>query len=278
MTTTPTRQEDPVTTLEGLGWNPLDADNGETSYFFGGLAGSLDHVFANDAALDLVTGRDDLADQRQRADLLRVQPLQLQRRRRSTTQTAFRSSDHNPEIIGIKAPTSTAPATVDTVQVLASNDFHGRLLDDPAQRLGRCRGDGRRGQGPARRRTATPSFAMAGDIVGASTFESFIQNDKPTIDAMNEAGLEVSAAGNHEFDQGYDDLMDRIMSRDRPRGWGRLALHRGQRPLDAATGDLRPRDRPHRRQLRPLQRRHLVEGVRRPQRRRTASASASSAR
>ena len=55
-------------------------------------------------------------------------------------------------------------------------------------------------------------FAMAGDIVGASTFESFIQNDKPTIDAMNEAGLEVSAAGNHEFDQGYDDLMDRIMS------------------------------------------------------------------
>ena len=62
------------------------------------------------------------------------------------------------------------------------------------------------------RRTPTRSFAMAGDIVGASTFESFIQNDKPTIDAMNEAGLEVSAAGNHEFDQGYDDLMDRIMS------------------------------------------------------------------
>src|SRR5699024_976061 len=32
-------QEDPITTLEGLGWNPLDADNGETSYFYGGLAG-----------------------------------------------------------------------------------------------------------------------------------------------------------------------------------------------------------------------------------------------
>ena len=72
---------------------------------------------------------------------------------------------------------------------------------------------------------------MAGDIVGASTFESFIQNDKPTIDAMNEAGLEVSAAGNHEFDQGYDDLMDRIMSATTPtRRRSRLALHRGQRP------------------------------------------------
>ena len=44
-------------------------------------------------------------------------------------------------------------------------------------------------------------FAAAGDLIGASTFESFIQKDKPTIDALNEAGLEVSAVGNHEFDR-----------------------------------------------------------------------------
>ena len=31
-------------------------------------------------------------------------------------------------------------------------------------------------------------FAAAGDLIGASTFESFIQKDKPTIDALNEAG------------------------------------------------------------------------------------------
>ena len=55
-------------------------------------------------------------------------------------------------------------------------------------------------------------FSAAGDLIGASTFESFIQNDKPTIDALNEAGLEVSAAGNHEFDQGYDDLLNRVMA------------------------------------------------------------------
>ena len=30
-------------------------------------------------------------------------------------------------------------------------------------------------------------FAAAGDLIGASTFESFIQKDKPTIDALNEA-------------------------------------------------------------------------------------------
>ena len=63
-------------------------------------------------------------------------------------------------------------------------------------------------------RTENPNtvFAAAGDLIGASTFESFIQQDKPTIDALNEAGLEVSAVGNHELDQGYDDLVDRVMA------------------------------------------------------------------
>ena len=55
-------------------------------------------------------------------------------------------------------------------------------------------------------------FAAAGDLIGASTFESFIQKDKPTIDALNEAGLDVSAVGNHEFDQGYNDLVNRVMA------------------------------------------------------------------
>ena len=55
-------------------------------------------------------------------------------------------------------------------------------------------------------------FAAAGDLIGASTFESFIDQDKPTIDALNSAGLEVSSVGNHEFDQGYDDLVNRVMA------------------------------------------------------------------
>ena len=48
-------------------------------------------------------------------------------------------------------------------------------------------------------------------MIGASTFESFIQHDKPTLDVLNEAGLAVSAAGNHEFDAGYADLVNRVM-------------------------------------------------------------------
>ena len=54
-------------------------------------------------------------------------------------------------------------------------------------------------------------FAAAGDMIGASTFTSFIQQDVPTIEALNAAGLDVSAVGNHEFDQGWADLRDRVM-------------------------------------------------------------------
>ena len=55
-------------------------------------------------------------------------------------------------------------------------------------------------------------FAAAGDLIGASTFESFIAQDKPTIDVLNQAGLDVSSVGNHEFDKGYDDIVDRVLA------------------------------------------------------------------
>ena len=107
------------------------------------------------------------------------------------------------------SPTGVGAATTSTVQVLGINDFHGRIgasgIEAGAAVLGGA---------VDQLRTAYPFtvFAAAGDLIGASTFESFIQQDKPTIDALNEAGLEVSAVGNHEFDQGYADLVDRVMA------------------------------------------------------------------
>ncbi len=109
-----------------------------------------------------------------------------------------------------QAPAAHALPTVD-VTIVGINDFHGRLLA------------GRDSGGAAKLATAVDSvraeygeentiFAAAGDLIGASTFESFIQQDKPTLDVLNAAGLDVSAVGNHEFDKGYDDLVDRVMS------------------------------------------------------------------
>lgn len=95
------------------------------------------------------------------------------------------------------------------IQVLATNDFHGRLLPNRDE-AGAAVLSGAVKQ--LRAENPNTVFTAAGDLIGASTFESFIAQDKPTIDALNEAGLEVSAAGNHEFDKGYDDLVNRVMA------------------------------------------------------------------
>ncbi|PMC76956.1 5'-nucleotidase C-terminal domain-containing protein [Brachybacterium sp. UMB0905] len=52
-----------------------------------------------------------------------------------------------------------------------------------------------------------------GDNVGGSAFPSAIQNDEPTIDFLNALGVDAAAIGNHEYDQGQQDLLERIAPR-----------------------------------------------------------------
>lgn len=106
------------------------------------------------------------------------------------------------------APAQAATPSV-YVNVVATNDFHGRIRSNGVE-AGAAVVAGAIDQ--MRQTWPNTVFAAAGDLIGASTFESFIAQDKPTIDALNAAGLEVSAAGNHEFDQGYDDLVNRVMA------------------------------------------------------------------
>ena len=98
------------------------------------------------------------------------------------------------------------------IQVLTINDFHGRIEAGF--------GNGEAGAAVlagavAEFRATNPNtlFVSAGDNIGASTFTSFIDSDNPTIDALRTAGLDVSVVGNHEFDQGFDDLVDRVIPR-----------------------------------------------------------------
>jgi 5'-nucleotidase len=46
-----------------------------------------------------------------------------------------------------------------------------------------------------------------GDLIGASPIVSALFHDEPTIDILNKVGLETTAAGNHEFDEGYRELL-----------------------------------------------------------------------
>ena len=103
------------------------------------------------------------------------------------------------------------------VQLLAINDFHGNL-EPPTGSSGRIATSHRqRDAGGAEylathleqlgRTTRTRSIVGAGDLIGASPLLSALFHDEPTIEAMNALGLDVTGVGNHEFDEGVDELL-----------------------------------------------------------------------
>jgi 5'-nucleotidase len=47
----------------------------------------------------------------------------------------------------------------------------------------------------------------AGDLVGATPLVSAAFHDEPTIELMDEVGLQISSVGNHEFDEGVSELL-----------------------------------------------------------------------
>ncbi|WP_262424659.1 metallophosphoesterase [Brachybacterium sp. Z12] len=99
---------------------------------------------------------------------------------------------------------AAAAETGDQVSLMTFNDFHGAL--GGAGGLV-CAVETVRADNPA-------SFLFsAGDNVGGTAFESAVQNDEPTIDVLNAMGVDATAIGNHEYDQGIGDLLDRIEPR-----------------------------------------------------------------
>jgi 5'-nucleotidase len=91
------------------------------------------------------------------------------------------------------------------LQILAINDFHGNL-EPPADDLGGAAylaAHLRRAEGTAQHSVTV----SAGDLVGASPLISSLFHDEPTIKAANLFGLDVNAAGNHEFDEGWRELL-----------------------------------------------------------------------
>ena len=136
--------------------------------------------------------RGHLGHQRRGVRRLPVQPLQLQRHaavRRRQPVRGLRPQPGDRRHRPARLPTPTTPRSRSS----ATNDFHGRLLADGANAAGAAVLAGAVKE--LRADNPNTAFVAAGDLIGASTFESFIQNDKPTIEALNEAGLDVSVGG-----------------------------------------------------------------------------------
>ncbi|HEY5616803.1 MAG TPA: bifunctional metallophosphatase/5'-nucleotidase [Vicinamibacterales bacterium] len=102
-------------------------------------------------------------------------------------------------------------ATVD-VQLLAINDFHGAL--EPASggvgRIASADAGGIEYLGAhlARLKAANPNTVIvsAGDNIGGTPLLSSLFHDEASVEALNLAGLQVSALGNHELDEGWWEL------------------------------------------------------------------------
>ena len=117
-------------------------------------------------------------------------------------------------------PASTPGRTV-KVQLLALNDFHGQLTPPAAPLVLRRDAAGKPvrvdaggvaflAEHIARLRAENPRNTLvvsAGDLVGASPLVSALFHDEPTVEAMNLLGLDLSAVGNHEFDEGREELL-----------------------------------------------------------------------
>jgi 5'-nucleotidase len=104
------------------------------------------------------------------------------------------------------------------VQILAINDFHGNLeppglaINAPASGPDAVRvpaGGAAYMAGALKAKRGGNPYSVtvsAGDMIGAAPLVSSLFLDEPTIAAMNEAGVEFNAVGNHEFDKGAAEL------------------------------------------------------------------------
>ncbi|OWQ90918.1 bifunctional metallophosphatase/5'-nucleotidase [Roseateles aquatilis] len=133
------------------------------------------------------------------------------------------SSPQAPMPPSVGAPSAIAKAAAGTVavKVLAINDFHGNLLPpaggiklpDPANPgqtvMLEAGGSERMATVVARIKAKNPNhvFVAAGDLVGASPLLSALFHDESTIESLGMMGLDLSSVGNHEFDQGLDELL-----------------------------------------------------------------------
>jgi 5'-nucleotidase len=114
--------------------------------------------------------------------------------------------------------TTTAPVKG---QFLSYNDFHG-AIDPPTGSGAVVNASGTstpaggveylatylkklRAEATSEGRTTTT--VGAGDLIGATPLVSAAFHDEPTIELMNTVGLQVSSVGNHEFDEGVDELI-----------------------------------------------------------------------
>lgn len=120
-------------------------------------------------------------------------------------------------------PGPTAATAPVELSIFSINDFHGHIQpQSPTPLLPRLP-DPKTGEVKAqpaggvaylatvlnqlRAQRSNPVFVAAGDLMGASPQMSSLLKDEPTLSALGELGLVATSLGNHDLDQGLQELL-----------------------------------------------------------------------
>ena len=118
-----------------------------------------------------------------------------------------------------QAATAKPKPTHTQIQLLALNDFHGNLApNSPTSSSGNVNGTPAGGaeflathlkqmRAAAAAKGQQSVTVAAGDLIGASPLLSAAFHDEPTVEALSGMGLEIASVGNHEFDEGWHELL-----------------------------------------------------------------------
>ena len=118
-----------------------------------------------------------------------------------------------------KPPKPPKPQHLTSVRLLTINDLHGNLepptgsggrITDEAGATVEAGGVAYLATYIKQHTVANTTLVAAGDLIGGTPLISAAYHDEPTIDVLEHLGLKTTSAGNHEFDEGYAELL-RIM-------------------------------------------------------------------
>ncbi|RCW65890.1 5'-nucleotidase C-terminal domain-containing protein [Saliterribacillus persicus] len=126
-------------------------------------------------------------------------------------------------------PVDPPSANILELQLLSMNDLHGKIDQEYELDLD---GDGEV-DGMFGRMDYTSAFIKdraednpntlivhAGDMIGGSSPVSGLYQDEPTVEIMEEIGFDFGTVGNHEFDEGTDELLRMVNGGEHPEGLG----------------------------------------------------------
>ena len=114
--------------------------------------------------------------------------------------------------VGAVAQQAQIVETTVDVQILAISDFHGALEPQSGGtgRIGSIDAGGIEYLAAhlARLKATNPNTVIvsAGDNIGGTPLLSSLSHDEASVEALNLAGLQVSALGNHDLDEGWWEL------------------------------------------------------------------------